>query len=233
MTFLSIAFDYSDTQYIRLGKVLKKSIEKYSPGADIIFHICPAPVVPEEERFDKRFGENTEKLRLWVDFLNKIKDDNIILIDADMMVLSDVSGVFKDKFDIGCTRRTKDGRIKYNGGVMFVKKNERSLAFFQKFKEINDQMYKDRNFHAIWRQKYSGMNQAAFGWMSENYKGNIILREYPCAIYNAVSDDWGTFDRNKTKIVHLKSRLRDACLGKNDKANYKKIVEIFKQIERG
>lgn len=230
MTFLSIAFDYHDTQYIRLGKVLEKSIKINCPKSEIIYHICPAPKVPEHERADKRFGENTEKLKLWVEFLNKIQDDNIVLIDADTMVLSDISGVFKDKFDIGVTRRTKDGRIKYNGGVMFVKKNERSLAFFQKFKEINDLMYQKRNFHAEWRQKYSGMNQAAFGWMTENYRGNIIMREYPCSVYNAVSDDWGAFDINKTKIVHLKSKLREACLHKGNR--YQSIVNIFNKIER-
>jgi alpha-N-acetylglucosamine transferase len=213
-----------------MGDVLQKSIRLACPTAKIIYHKCEAPKVNEEERELKRFGENAEKLRIWVNLLEKCEDNEIVLIDSDVMVLQDISEVFLFDFDIGCTRRTRNQRIIYNGGVMFVKKNERSLEFFRKFREIDDQMLEDKNFHEIWRAKYAGMNQAAFGWMVENYTGNFILREFPCAVYNSLSDDWKTFDPAITKIVHLKGPLRDVILDKR-KNKYQNIKKIFDDIE--
>jgi len=231
MTFIIVAFDYHDTEYIRMGYVLQKSIRQNCPGAQIIYHRCEAPLVPEDERKLKRFGENAEKLRIWVSLLEECEDNEIVLIDSDTMVLQDVSEVFKNEFDVGCTVRTRKSRIKYNGGVMFVKKNERSLKFFRKFRDIDDMMYEDRKFHEEWRAKYSGMNQAAFGWMIENYKEPVAIMEFPCAEYNALSDDWKYFVPGFTKIVHLKSKLREIILSDFETKIFYNIKKIWREIE--
>lgn len=231
MIFISVAFDYEDTQYIRLGKVLEKSVKFYCPSIPIKFLTCKPPIVPEDERALMRFGENTEKLRLWVKLLKEIEDEHIILIDSDMMVLNDISFVFDEDFDIGATLRAERARIPYNGGVMFVKKNERSIKFFEEFEKINNKMYNDREFHKKWREKYAGMNQAAFGYMVENYEGEIKIKNFPCKEFNNCCPDSSKFLKEKPKIVHIKGVLRDVCLGKikDDKFSY--VSRIWKEIE--
>ena len=230
MTFICVAFDYHDTEYIRMGNVLVKSIKMNCPNAKIMYHVCPPPEVDESERELKRFGENAEKLRIWVELIELCEDHKIVLIDSDVMVLKDVSEVFKNKFDIGCTRRTRNQRIKYNGGVMFVKKNKNSIDFFREFRDIDDKMYEDREFHAPWREKYSGMNQAAFGYMLEKYRYDINIKEFPCSVYNALSGDWKLFHPEITKIVHLKGPLRNVVLN-NLSSKYQNIKKIWDDIE--
>lgn len=151
MTFISVVFDYENTSYGKLAAVLEKSIKKNSPNSALKLLKIEAPEITEEERTNRFcFRENTEKLKVWVEQLEECEDKEIIFIDCDMMVLGDVSEVFKWDFDIAATKRTKDMRIKYNGGVIFVKSNERSRRFFKEFKRINDLMYSDPSFHAEW-----------------------------------------------------------------------------------
>lgn len=230
MTFICVAFDYHNTEYIRMGNVLIKSIKMNCPGAKIIYRRCEAPKVDESERELKRFGENAAKLRMWVKLLNECDDGRIVLIDSDVMVLHDISEVFEKHFDVGCTKRTRNHRIKYNGGVFFVKKNKRSLDFFNKFVEIDDRMFQDRGFHTPWREKYAGMNQAAFGWMLENYDNPVKIKEFPCSVYNALSGDWKLFHPEATKIVHLKGPLRKVVLNNLDN-KYQNIKKIWYDIE--
>lgn len=234
MIFISVAFDYGDTQYIRLMDVLSKSIYKNCPKAKQKMITIPAPVVNEEERAELRFGEHTAKLQKWVELLNEEDDDEIIFIDADTFVLRDVSHVFLEDFDLGITRRTGEpARIPFNGGVLFVKKNERTLLFFDKFLEINNKMFEDKIFHQEWRDKYAGMNQAAFGWMYENYEEDINIMELPCALYNACGMDWKNFTIGKPYIVHVKSKLRKIILDNNNNIAYKDIADSWREIENG
>jgi hypothetical protein len=55
------------------------------------------------------------------------------------------------------------------------------------------------------------MNQAAWGYMLEHGGYDAKMIEIPCTIYNAVDEDWHAIDHN-TKILHVKSELRRACM---------------------
>ena len=236
MTFISVAFDYHDTQYTRLANVLEKSIRKNCPKADLILKLYPPPDVPEFERVNKRFGENSEKLNLWIEHMKDCEDQNIVLIDCDMMVLDNISEIFNEDFDIAVTRHNGDrGRIPYNGGVICVKKSDKTNLFFNEFLQINNKMYKDREFHEPWRTKYAGMNQAAFGYMLENYDSDINIMEIPCSIYNLCSEDWGKFNKltPRPKIIHLKGALRNICLSDSEPIKYGNIRNIWREFENG
>lgn len=236
MTFISIAFDYHDTQYVRMANVLEKSIKKNCPNANLDLKFYPPPDVPEYERANKRFGENSEKLSLWIEHMKDCKDQDIVLIDCDMMVLDDISEIFNEDFDIAVTRRSGDReRIPYNGGVICVKKSHKVNLFFNEFLRINNKMYKDREFHEPWRAKYAGMNQAAFGYMVENYDADLTIMEIPCSIYNLCSEDWSRFWKLQPhpKIVHIKGSLRNVCLSESKSVKYGDIRNIWRKFEDG
>lgn len=230
MTFFTVAFDYENTSYMELLSVLEKSVEINCPGAKFVaLKKDPPPEEPEGRKQNLLFYENTDKLADWLEFVENSSDPDIILIDCDMMVLQDVSEVFEEEFDVGFTRRANHKRIPFNGGVFFVRQNQDSVAFFQKFKQINDKMYEDRIFHQAWRDRYAGMNQAAFGWMWENYLEKICLLELPCEIYNVCSG-WNVLS-DEYKIIHIKSQLRQACLSKDGDKRYPAIVNKWKEIK--
>jgi hypothetical protein len=100
-----------------------------------------------------------------------------------------------------------------NGGVVFVKNNERSIKFIERWRDVNDRMYIDKKFHETWRAKYAGINQAAFGYMIEKENRDIKLITVPCMKYNCTDEGWKHITED-THAIHYKGVLRATVLGK-------------------
>ena len=209
MTFITVQFDYPQTRglYEALYKALKKSIEINCPDARLHSITVPPPKNPKAWR---GATSNTVKLDYWIKALETIEDDNFIFIDCDMIVLKDMEHVFDKDFDICYT--TRESKFPINGGVVFVKKNERSIKFIKRWQEINDRMYYDKKFHAKYHAKYAGINQAAFGYMIEQENRDIKLDTVPCMRYNCTDEGWHLIN-DDCHAIHYKGRLRDAVLG--------------------
>jgi hypothetical protein len=209
MTFVMVQFDYPGHggTYSKLLKALLFSISTSCPKAKVIARRIQPPIGMREK---KCFASNTKKLDLWLEELEKSEDKEICFIDCDMVVMRDPSEIFQKDFDIAYTVR-KSRKPPVNGGVIFIKKNERSIQTIRKFKEINDAMYRNKGLHDVYRKKYAGMNQAAWGYLLEHGGYDAKMIEIPCAIWNAVDEDWHAIDGN-TKILHVKSVLRRACM---------------------
>lgn len=210
MKLLTVTFDYGEKdRYRRLTDVWEASARANCPGAELVIMRIDPPA-----SWKTNFGltSNWHKLKVWVDFIERQKDgEHVVLMDSDMLVLQDLRPAFREEFDIGCTRRTAT-KWPYNGGVVFVKVNDRSRAFCRRWEETDEAMYQDAGFHDPWKLKYKGQNQASFGFMSEHNDTGAVIREFPCAVWNACNEDWLRFNGD-TKVVHIKSQLRRACLG--------------------
>lgn len=217
MKIVSVQFDYpGQNRYDKLAQVLTYSIKKNCPNADFELIKLKAPDIKKKIK-SKSFASNTLKLEYWLKAL-KETTDNIIFIDCDMLVLGDLSSAFLSDFDIGYTKRTSS-RIPYNGGVVFVKNTPQAIEFIELWNKINKKMYNDYSIHRPWRDKYAGMNQAAFGYVLEKEKYNAKLKSFPCAEWNACVEDWVKINDN-TKIVHVKGGLRRAVIGQRPGNGY-------------
>ena len=84
--------------------------------------------------------KNTVKLGVWVDAVRK-SNDNTAIMDCDMLIQRDISCAFDDDFDIGYSVRT--GKIRLNGGLLFIRPNKRSISFLEEWQRINQVMYAD------------------------------------------------------------------------------------------
>jgi hypothetical protein len=207
LKIVSVVFDYGyDNRYSVLSQVLSYSIKKNCPEAQFKLIKIDPPVLKKGHKF-KSFCSNTVKLKLWLEELKNTEDD-VVFLDCDMLVLKDISSAFNSEFDIGYTKRTK-AAMPYNGGVVFIKNNKKAIEFIELWDRINDKMYNDYNFHAPWRDKYAGMNQAAFGYIMEKEKFDAKLKQFPCAEWNACVEDWPSIN-GTTKIIHVKGGLRRA-----------------------
>jgi hypothetical protein len=212
MKIISVQFDYpGQNKYDKLAQVLEYSIKKNSPSADFELIKLKAPIIKRRIK-SKSFASNTIKMEYWLKAL-KETDDNVIFIDCDMIVLQDLSNVFNDDYDIGYTKRT-GSRLPYNGGVVFVKNTTNATEFIELWNDVNKRMYNDWNFHSPWRNKYAGMNQAAFGYIMEKEKFNAKLKQFSCAEMNACTEDWPKINKN-TKIIHIKGALRRAAFNRH------------------
>lgn len=225
MKIVSVVFDYcGDKKYSMMAKVLKVSIEKNCPGAE--FELIKLP--PPRYRTKRCFTSNTVKLAEWSRVMNET-NDNVIFIDCDMMVLNDLHSAFNSDFDIGFTKRNKS-RIPYNGGVVFVKNTQAARDFIMLWKQINDKMYKDYSFHKPWRDRYAGMNQAAFGCLLETGNHGAKIHKYKTLEWNAVDCDYSSIN-NKTVFIHYKSKLRKMVLREIAvKQGYEKVVKLWNEM---
>lgn len=69
------------------------------------------------------------------------------------------------------------------------------------------QHWMDKELHELYRKKYAGMNQTAFGWMLENYEKEIKIVSANCAEWNLYSEHWKDIN-DYSRILHIKGRLR-------------------------
>jgi len=230
LRIVAVVFDYPSRgkKYTMLSKVYEYSIKKNCPKAKLDLIKLPPPNLKSGE--NKSFPSNTVKLDYWYRTLCDSDDKEVIFMDCDMVVLGDLSPAFAYDFDIGYTKRTKC-RMPYNGGVVFVKNTQAARDFILLWKEINDRMYNDYRFHKPWRNKYAGMNQAAFGYILEKEKFDAKLRSFPCSVWNSCVEDWQRIDINKTKVVHIKGGLRRAAFNKKPAGpKYRRAYGIWKNL---
>ena len=228
MQIVTVQFQYPDrSDYQTLLKVFKYSCQKYMPRAKFNEIKIDAPV--NNSSRDLNFKYNSVKLRKWLQFVERCKD-TIILADCDMIAIRSAYHAFKPKFDIAYTERTRIKRIPNNGGIIFIRPNQKSIKFLREMLRINDKMFKDPRFHERYRKRYAGMNQAAFGYMLENHSYELRLHKYKTIEFNAVDCDWPRIDRN-TVFVHCKSRLRKMILGeKPERKEYAKAINLWKKL---
>lgn len=242
MTILTVQFEYPDTEvwasYETLLNVFKKSVEINQPDCKFVDIRIPAEENPNPDK-PINFWYNGVKLRKWVEYL-ETHDEDIIFADCDMIMMNDASSAFDHDFDIAYTRRSKvntiviDGktveRMPMNGGIMFARPTERARQFYRDLLEINDKMFNDVKFHEKYRARYAGMNQAAFGYVFENMCEDIKIHTFYTREWNAVDCDW-PYINDKTKFLHIKSKLRKLCLHKHmPYGNFKKAMQEWCNI---
>jgi hypothetical protein len=201
---VAVTFDFKNDHYSRMFKVFKKSLEHHMPEAEKIYVRTEAPTVISGSTEHK--AANTHKLKIWSEKMWESNNTNFIFMDIDTFLRDDISDAFNLDFDIAYTGSSKD-LFPFNLGVMFIRKNERTRKFLEKWAEVNNEMYRNRKFHKPYEDKYAGINQAAFGWMLENYEEKIKLRVLPPDIYNCSNNrQWRKHKR--AKVIHVKHSLR-------------------------
>lgn len=178
------------------------------PDANIIERRVAAPPVKSK----RCFASNTLKLAIWQKEMEKLPDGEFICFaDCDMLLLKSPEDVFSHDFDIAYTERLRKSPP-VNGGIVFAKNTEKARQFMMKWHEVNDKMYANPSFHNHYRQKYAGMNQAAFGWLLEHPKEYTAkLKSVPCKTYNSCNETWHIIDDN-TMMIHIKGELRKTCI---------------------
>lgn len=229
MKIFGVQFDYGESNdYDRLAAVFAKSVELNCPAAELTIARIDAPT---EVKSAKGMTSNHSKFKVWERFVSEQSDgEHVVLMDVDMMVLGDLRPAFKlANFDIGLTRRTTT-KWPYNGGVIFVRVNQKSKAFIQTWGQIDDQMYREPAMHDPYKLVYKGQNQASLGWMVEHNTETAIV-EFPCVKWNACNEDWATLNLAETVAVHIKSNLRWACLGKTGRpSKLRHVVNAWRAI---
>ncbi len=129
------------------------------------------------------------------------------------MLTNPITSIWDLPFDVAYT--TKQSRFPFNGGVLFVRVSAGSRQFLEEYRAENARFFKDSRTHQVWRSRYGGVNQAAFGSILEGgiaKRLGLTIAKVPCLEWNCEDSQWEAFNPALTKIVHLKSALRRAAL---------------------
>jgi len=206
-------------KYIRMARVLEYTARKHCPGWDVrVEQIAPVESVGERVKIRHLTGKlgsrhglrtNTDKRGDGVRFGEGCQDgDEIMLVDADTMVMRPLDPVWDLEFDVAYTVKELCPRLPINGGVVPLRVNERSRAFMRQWLAVNDRLYVNPVEHKRWRDSYGGMNQAALGYMLET--GDMPA----CQLLELQAAEWNSCHErtwrhaHDARIVHVKSALR-------------------------
>jgi len=135
--------------------------------------------------------------------LNANKNDLIVWLDADALIIQNIDEIQNDQYDIGVTVRQpkqKEHPLPINAGIVFARKTDNALEFIKQWKQLADQDISDQPP----LNKLASVNTTNIG--ETVVRNNVAIKVYPCAVYNNFY-----FNKKKAphaKILHYKSKLR-------------------------
>lgn len=223
----------SGHQYGRLARVLEYTASIHCRNWDVHIRQIAMNVDYQTNGIHSHVS-NTEKLIHWNRIVQDAPDGvEMLLMDADMMILRPIDDIWERPFDMAYT--TKRAKLPFNGGVIFLRVSDRTKTLMAAWLAANMELIQSPKAHETWRKKYGGMNQAAFGALLPRIRTEfgVDLIELACAEWNCEQSAWHTYRPEFTRIVHVKSGLRRAVLGKGViDAQMIPLVQRWHQLEK-
>lgn len=175
---------------------------------------------------------NTHKLDVWCDRVDQAADgDELLLIDADVMILRPLDDVWTVPFDLAYTVR--DYALPFNLGVIFARVTPATRRFFRLWHAENLRIFRPGDEAAAWRRRFGGVNQAAFGRLLERGELNgLAIRALPCREWNCEVSSWRQFDPDVTRIVHINGQLRRQVFHRDRMPAFQDLVSRWRAIDR-
>lgn len=220
--------------YERMAAVLAHTLATHCETWDRrVAAFTPADGCRPREMADS-YVWNTQKMLHWAELIANTPDGaELLLLDADVMVLRPLDVLWTRPFDMAYTSKT-DARLPFNTGVIALRLSPALRVFLRRWHDEQLKMLKDQAHHAVYRHKYGGIHQAALGYCFEQGAAkHLDLLQLPCAEWNCEDATWRQFDPEATRIVHLKSGLRSAVFGRGPCYPYMRpMVNMWRRLER-
>lgn len=225
-------FEAGQGPWSRLARVLDYSARRSCPEWDVRVERIQPKMIHANAR--SSFKQNTQKLDHWAQLVEMAPEgDRIVLMDADTMVLRSLDDVWDKNFDFAYT--TKSARFPFNAGVIFLRVSDPVRVFVREWSFENRRLLLQdphKGSSQGWRQKYAGINQGALANMLAVLGSTIRIETLPCAEWNCEDSAWATFNPAVTRVVHVKSALRVACLGREQpNGPLAPLVTIWRELD--
>lgn len=219
-------------QWARLSRVLRLTAARHCAGWAVhLDTIQPRPL--RSALNNASHVANAQKMEHWYALVSAAPDGaRLLLIDTDTMILRPLDDLWDRPFDFAYT--TKVSRFPFNSGVVAFRASDRVRRFVAAWRDENLRMLEDRVHHQVWRKKYGGINQAALGHMLEQgLHRELQVAELPCLEWNCEDAHWDLFDPAVTRIVHLKSGLRQVIFFQHPgKPSTHRLAKLWKGLEQ-
>lgn len=199
--------------FTRMADALAESCRVNCPDALLVMDRTPEP----EHREDRRafWTANHDKLKRWHDAAYRFNDD-IVLMDADTVVLGDLSPAFEQLAeagsDVGIT--TRPGRKPFNAGVVYLPQGDAGRKFMDDWVAMDRAIYRSTGACIRATKRYGGLNQGSLGdVITSNTHKPYKVGLLDGRVWNAVDDHWVVFSE-ETRVLHIKGALRHRCMGR-------------------
>lgn len=224
-----------DDYWARLARVLAASAARHLPRWDRrVGPVTPPAISVLGATLLTRHRSivNTQKMQYWRDAVHASADGAaLLLLDADTLITRPLDDVWELDFDVAYTTKAAT-RIPFNAGVVFVRVSPSVRAFMDAWLAQQVAFLQDRSAARPWQQLMIGVSQAALAALLDRMGVDprvedparvtgtldgapITLRRLPCLEWNCEDAHWARYDPAITRIVHVKSGLRDAVLGRS------------------
>lgn len=217
-----------DARWARMARVLEWSARSACPT----WQVQVQAITPLPSSGIRKFVHNTRKLEHWAARVaDAVDGDRLLLMDADMAILRPLEDVWDRPFDVAYTVRPK--RFPINGGVVFLRISDRVRQFVIDWTRENRRLLEEPTGTYPWAKEYGGINQASLiGLLPECAARGIATLELPCAEWNCEDTTWTKFDPAVTRILHVKSDLRNAIFaGHHVSPALDPLVRTWKQLD--
>ena len=188
--------------YGKLARALGNSVVANCPDANVLTErIEPVPDTGPRPLT----GWIVAQMQAWLRVAHDC-DEPLVLMDADMLVLRDISDVFDRDFDVAVTVRPEG----LNSGILFLRPNERSRWFMRAWQKMTALLLErpDGGEHFL-HGHYGSVDQAAMMiLLGIPVEYGCMVLKLDCSEWNACQEHWDDVG-DETRMLHVKGRLRD------------------------
>lgn len=244
---------FGTEDFTRLARVLAHSAARHCPSWQrTIVRISERPFV-RGPQFGQSHVANTQKIQFWLEAVAALPDGaEILLIDADTVIVRPLDDVWDLDFDVAYTTKAATAKIPFNTGVVFMRISPVVRVFLQAWRDRQVQMLAHALEAERWRRLMVGLNQSALAAeldaigldpqleepavVEAVYAGAtpmpIRFRRLPCVEWNCEDASWAAYDWRVTRIIHVKSALRDSVFRRRPALSLRPLVNVWQSVEQ-
>lgn len=216
MIIYSVYDDLTDPWWRRSADVLRASLARHEPGAQV--EIERAPLASRGAR--SSYAANAAKSSLWAARVEAAQDGEIvILLDSDVYVRGSLAELVPPDRNLVVTPKywadseplLNNRRLPINCGVIGVRVTKHARDAISYWDDVTQRMLADRTLHARWEARWGGIHQAALGYVRDHSPMLLEAAKIgyaPAARWNACHGPLWTADPEGVSVVHVKSDLR-------------------------
>lgn len=202
MKILSVYFNRNGA-YRPLRKVFEASARRFMPDASIEILELPMPRAIDHKR---------DTSTAFIAAAERVLEDNVsvAVCDIDLMFRGSIEPAMDATKAIGITTR-ESFKHPYNTGVWFFRPGLGSREFIYKWVNETKRLVRDFDAELEYILEHGGIDQAALDAVIKRDPNLAHVARFDCMEYNAEQSCWAGMTE-KTRVVHIKSGLRIACL---------------------
>jgi hypothetical protein len=216
----TLVSSYSGDRYARLARVLRYTATRCLPDWTLAVESSSSSRLLDaynQADGDEPLppGAQLDKMKVWRQALRAAPDGaEVLLIDADTVILRTLDDVWRESFDIAYTTHAPDhSPWPLNAGVLFVRATPVTRAcvaeWYHGIARMGRATTAERERA---RHQFGSWDQQVLAQLLPRWTSRLRVRALPCVEWNCADPEW-RHRTDATRILHVKGSWRAALFG--------------------